>query len=52
MGFAQAIRARLRALVKSRSADADLREEIAFHIDLETEKNVGLGGWWFAMDSA
>ena len=43
MGFVKAVRARLKAIVKSRAADADLREEIAFHIDLETEKNVRLG---------
>jgi len=43
MGFAKAVRARLRAVLKSRAADADLREEIAFHIELETEKNLRHG---------
>jgi predicted permease len=43
MGFVKAVRARLKAVLRSRAADADLREEIAFHIELETEKNLRLG---------
>ena len=35
--------ARLRGLVRHRSADVDLDDEIAFHLDRETEKNIALG---------
>jgi predicted permease len=43
MGILQGLRARLRALLRSRSADTELSEEIRFHIELETEKNLRLG---------
>jgi putative ABC transport system permease protein len=33
----------LRALARPRTADDDLADEIRFHIELETEKNIGLG---------
>ena len=39
MGVLKGLRARLRALAHSRSADRELSEEIRFHIELETEKN-------------
>ena len=34
---------RVRAIARRRSADHDLDEEIAFHIELETQKNLRLG---------
>ena len=37
------LRARLRALTNAARADDDLGDEIRFHIELETEKNVRLG---------
>src|ERR1044071_2271079 len=37
------VRARLRALVRRDIAERELDEEIAFHIDRETEKRVRLG---------
>lgn len=43
MSMVKALRARLRALLFRRAADAELREEIQFHIETETEKNVRLG---------
>src|SRR6185503_16650649 len=43
MGILSGIRARLRALFKRTTADRELSEEIQFHIELETEKNVRLG---------
>jgi predicted permease len=43
MSLIGAIRARVRAMLFGRALDRDLGEEIQFHIDLETEKNVRLG---------
>ena len=43
MSLLGGVRARLRAMLHSRRADDDLRDEIAFHIDRETEKNLALG---------
>jgi len=43
MSLIGAIRARLRAIFLGRALDRELGEEIQFHIDLETEKNVRLG---------
>jgi len=43
MSTLSGLRARFRALVRPRTADSDLAEEIRFHIELETEKNVHLG---------
>lgn len=43
MSLLGGLRAWGRALVRSRQADGDLREEIAFHIERETEKNIALG---------
>jgi putative ABC transport system permease protein len=40
MGFLKGLLARVRALTHARSADRELSEEIRFHIELETEKNV------------
>ena len=37
------MRARLRALVRRTAADDELREEIRFHIDMETDKHVRAG---------
>jgi predicted permease len=37
------IRARLRALLHARDTDRELADEIRFHIELETEKNLRLG---------
>jgi putative ABC transport system permease protein len=37
------LRARLRALVRRDAADRELNDEIRFHIELETEKNLRLG---------
>src|SRR5215831_7666489 len=42
MSLFHALRARLRAIRQS-SADQSLSDEIRFHIDLETEKNIKLG---------
>src|SRR5215467_5568789 len=42
MSFFHALRARLRA-IRTSTADRSLSDEIRFHIDLETEKNVKLG---------
>jgi predicted permease len=43
MSFLKALRARWRAIVHPRAADRELSEEIRFHIELETEKNIHLG---------
>ncbi len=43
MSLWQGLRARLRALISPRAADAALREEIRFHIERETERNVAAG---------
>src|SRR5918912_653108 len=43
MGVLHGLRARVRAILHADAADRDLRDEIRFHIDLETEKNVRLG---------
>ena len=43
MSFLKGFRARWRANVDVRRVDDDLSEEIRFHIDRETEKNVALG---------
>jgi len=43
VGIISGLRARLRALFRRTSADRELNEEIHFHIELETEKNVRLG---------
>ena len=43
MSILHALRARLRALFRPTAADRSLTDEIRFHIDLETEKNVRLG---------
>jgi predicted permease len=43
MSTLHALRARLRALFRSAAAERSLSDEIRFHIDLETEKNVRLG---------
>ncbi len=37
------LRARLRALVSRQSADAELDEELRYHLDRETERNVATG---------
>lgn len=37
------LRARARAIIASRQADRDLKDEIAFHLERETEKNITLG---------
>ncbi|MFL5582061.1 MAG: ADOP family duplicated permease [Gemmatimonadaceae bacterium] len=37
------IAAQLRAIVRGRAADAELDEEIRFHLELETEKNIASG---------
>ena len=49
MSLLAALRARLRAIVRPDDTERDLEEEIAFHIALETEKNVRLG---FSPDEA
>ncbi len=49
MGIVSGFRARMRALFRRASADRELNEEIGFHIELETEKNVRLG---YARDEA
>ncbi|HEY4219021.1 MAG TPA: ABC transporter permease [Gemmatimonadaceae bacterium] len=43
MGILKGLRARLRALLHPISARRDLDDEIRFHIELETEKNLALG---------
>lgn len=43
MSLVQRARARLRALLRRTAADRELTEEIRFHLDQETEKNVRLG---------
>jgi putative ABC transport system permease protein len=43
MGILKGLRARLRAVVRSAAADRELGEEIRFHLELETEKNIALG---------
>src|SRR5262249_5608932 len=43
MSLFHALRARLRAITGPSAADRSLSDEIRFHIDLETEKNVRLG---------
>src|SRR5690349_17983335 len=43
MSLWRGLRARARAIFSSRQADADLRDEIAFHLHCETEKNIALG---------
>jgi len=43
MGILKGLRARLRALLRASVADRELTEEIRFHIELETEKNIRLG---------
>ncbi|MFI5229767.1 MAG: ADOP family duplicated permease [Gemmatimonadales bacterium] len=43
MSVIHAIRARLRALVRRRSADRELRDEIGYHLERETEKLVAQG---------
>lgn len=37
------LRARARAIIAARQADRDLQDEIAFHLERETEKNITLG---------
>jgi putative ABC transport system permease protein len=49
VGILSGLRARLRALFRRTSADRELNEEIHFHIELETEKNMRLG---YARDEA
>jgi len=43
MTWLTGLRARLRALLRPAVADAELTDEIRFHIELETDKNVRLG---------
>jgi len=43
MSVPSAVKARVRALFRRRSADSELAEEIRFHIDAETAKNVRAG---------
>lgn len=43
MSKAKGLRARLRAIFGDAKSDGELRDEIAFHLDLETEKNRQLG---------
>ncbi len=43
MSILHALRARLRAILRHTAADRSLSDEISFHIELETEKNVRLG---------
>lgn len=43
MSFASAFRARTRALLRRASGDSELAEEIRFHLDAETAKNVRAG---------
>jgi putative ABC transport system permease protein len=43
MSLWRGLRARMRAIVRSGQAEADLRDEIAFHIERETEKYLAAG---------
>jgi putative ABC transport system permease protein len=43
VSIVKALRARLRALTRRGTADRELREEIRFHLDEETQKNLRLG---------
>src|SRR3954471_7434576 len=43
MDAIRGIRARLRALLGAEAADRELDEEMRFHIELETDKNIALG---------
>src|SRR3954470_21422695 len=43
MSLWRGLRARVRAIVRSRQAEADLQDEIAFHIERETEKYLAAG---------
>ena len=43
MTLLQGLRARIRVRTNPNGADTDLHEEIRFHIDLETEKNLASG---------
>src|SRR5579885_1190088 len=43
MSILSGLLARVRAIFRRRAADRDLRDEIGFHLDLETEKNIRLG---------
>src|SRR5438067_8729788 len=43
MSIWRGLRARARALLRSRDSDRDLRDEIAFHLDRETERNLAVG---------
>jgi hypothetical protein len=43
MGILKGLRARLRALLWPGAADRELTDEIRFHLELETEKNIRLG---------
>lgn len=43
MSLLSGLRARLRALTRDSAADRDLADEIRFHLDLETDKNIRLG---------
>ncbi len=43
MEILMGLRARLRAFFRPAAADRELNDEIGFHIDLETDKNVRLG---------
>src|SRR5436305_12913593 len=43
MSLLSGLRVRLRALARPSTADSDLADEIRFHVELETEKNIELG---------
>src|SRR5690348_9922382 len=43
MGAIRGLTAKLRALLRRRTAEHDLDDEIRFHIELETEKNIAFG---------
>jgi putative ABC transport system permease protein len=43
MSLWRGLRARARAIIASRQADRDLHDEIAFHLERESEKNIALG---------
>jgi putative ABC transport system permease protein len=43
MGLVQGLRARLRAIRQRAATDRELDEEISYHLERETEKNLGLG---------
>src|SRR4051812_37557343 len=43
MRMLKALRARLRAVLRRTAGNDELTEEIRFHLELETEKNVRLG---------